>query len=90
MVTIEPFVFDLFAFKLSFRFLLRAIWIGTRELTKGIKSPSKIARIVALADGMKLRLTPDWPLNIKPYKYFKEGMEAAYPKTMLGRTNSTD
>jgi hypothetical protein len=52
MVTIEPFVFDLLAFKLSFRFLLRAIWIGTRELKKGIKSPSKIARTVALADGI--------------------------------------
>ena len=54
-----PYIFYLFAVKLSLRFLLKAILIGTIALKIGIKSPRTIARIVALAVGTILKFALD-------------------------------
>jgi len=53
-VTIEPLVFERLASRLSFKFLLSAILIGTRELTSGISNPSATASIVDLTEGKGL------------------------------------
>ena len=50
-----PFDFERLAFKLSVRFLLKAILIGMIELSKGIKSPRIIANKVAKAVGKMLK-----------------------------------
>ena len=62
-VTITPFDFDRFAFKLSVKFLASAILIGIIELNKGIKSPRIIANIVAKAVGNMLNWIPGEFLN---------------------------
>jgi hypothetical protein len=46
IVTIVPVFFDLWALRLSFRFLLRELLIGIIELTSGITNPSTKAKIV--------------------------------------------
>ena len=65
-MTTTPFDFERFAFKLSVKFLLKAILIGMIELSNGIKSPSIIANIVAKAVGKILRCKPGEFLNKYP------------------------